>query len=590
RAWSVITVLGVVASVLTVAVLNWWVLWTVALAGMLAMIAFDAINASQLSEQYGKRRSRFALSRFLVPMVVIVVGGFLLLTGFALPGVRSALPVEVAPSYQLSWTVVRGVFSHNMLFGWGPENFSLAFDKFGAGALANTQLASFRFYDANAELFNIAVHGGVVALVALLFLGWCVVQVLMRFGSAIGEDSVRGEAAAFATEASGTLAALIAVGVALFLYPFNITILAIAFVLLALAGLVIGGGRSTVVDIEERPMFSLGASLGFIIGLILVLSGLYFTSVRYIADARYASALAESTPQAAMDGIVKAIALNGSDDRFYRDGSQVALTLVAAETSKPAGQTDTTKIQNLVAAAVQLAQRAVQTSPEESLNWANLGLVYQSLSGLVDNVEQLAADAYAKASELRPGDPTFDNSVGQMWLSRADLVRQLANGSTSAQFQQQYDAALTNAVAAFQKAIDKAPTYGLAIYNLGAAYDRQGQTTDAIKQLEKIAPYNTDQPTLMFELGLLYIRANRHPDALTMMQRAVLLAPQYANARWYLALLLEEKGDIQGALAQLLEIQKTNPDNTALNDKITQLQAGTRAIPPGKVIDNKPLQ
>ncbi|HTP57205.1 MAG TPA: hypothetical protein VMJ72_02955, partial [Candidatus Paceibacterota bacterium] len=46
RAWSVITVLGVVASVLTVAVLNWWVLWTVALAGMLAMIAFDAINAS----------------------------------------------------------------------------------------------------------------------------------------------------------------------------------------------------------------------------------------------------------------------------------------------------------------------------------------------------------------------------------------------------------------------------------------------------------------------------------------------------------------------------------------------------------------
>ena len=166
----------------------------------------------------------------------------------------------------------------------------------------------------------------------------------------------------------------------------------------------------------------------------------------------------------------------------------------------------------------------------------------------------------------------------------------MANGSKAAQFQQQYTDALNNAATAFQKAIDMSPSYGLAIYNLGAVYDRQGKTTEAIKQLERIAPYNTDQPTLMFELGLLYIRANRHADALTVMQRAVLLAPQYSNARWYVALLLEEKGDIAGALAQLTEVQKSNPDNATLNAKISQLQNGTQAIPPGKVIDNKPLQ
>ena len=590
RLWTVVSVIGVMLSVAVLVVLNWWVLWAVALVGILAMIAFDALNASQLSEQYGRRRNRFALSRFVVPMVVIVLGGFLLLVGFSVPSVRNNLPLEVAPSFKLSYDVSKDVLTHNLLFGVGPENYSLAFDKYGAGALANSQAASMRFFDATSELFTTVVQGGAVSILALLLVAWCVIQIAGRFGMAIGESSVRGEAAAFANEASGSLSALVAAGAAFVLYPFNITVLAVTVVLLVLSGLIISGGRNRTFDIEERPMFSLAASLGFIVGLILVLSGLYFTSVRYIADARYAQAVQETTPQAAMDGLVKAIALNNSDDRFYRDASQVALVLVAAETSKPAGKTDTARIQNMVAASVQLAQGAVQIAPNESLNWNNLGVVYQSLSGLVDNVEQLAQDAYTRAGELRPGDPTFQNSIGQMWLARADLIRTLANGSKAAQFQQQYNDALTNAVTAFQKAIDMSPSYGLAIYNLGAVYDRQGKTAEAIKQLERIAPYNTDQPTLMFELGLLYIRANRHPEALTVMQRAVLLAPTYSNARWYTALLLEEKGDIAGALAQLTEVQKSNPDNETLNTKIAQLQRGLQAIPPGKVIDNKPLQ
>ena len=66
---------------------------------------------------------------------------------------------------------------------------------------------------------------------------------------------------------------------------------------MALSALVVSGDRSRTVDIEERPMYSLSASLGFIVGLILVLSGLYFTSVRYLADVRYAHAVAQTTPQ-----------------------------------------------------------------------------------------------------------------------------------------------------------------------------------------------------------------------------------------------------------------------------------------------------
>lgn len=591
RASVALSVAGVALSVLALAVLNWWVLWAVALAGMLAMIAFDSLNVTQLADDYGGRRNRFALSRFVVPMTVIVVGAFLLLVGFSPDSLRSGVPVEVAPSQSLSWKVFAGVMGDNLLTGWGSENFSLAFDRFGAGQLANSQLASWKFFDATSEFFTAGVHTGAIGLLALVLLGWCLVQVVARFGSAISESVARGDGAAFAAESSGTLAAAVALTVAYFLYPFSTTLMFAFTVLLALAGLIVAGDRQRTVDIEERPLYSLTASLGFIVGLILVLTGIYFTSVRYLADVRYARAAAMRTPAEAMTGLVRAVDLAPGNDQYLRDASQLALALLREEVAKQDDDAQRPqRIQNLVASSIQLAQRAAQVAPEESLNWNNLGLVYQAMTGLVDNVEQLAQDAFAKAGELRPGDPTFDNRTGQMWLARADLIRQVARGSSAAQLQEQYTQSLAKAEESFKKAIEKASSFGFAIYNLGAVYDRQGKVDEAISQLERIAPYNANEPTLMFELGLLYIRDNRLDAATGAMRRAVLLAPQYANARWYLALLLEESGDRAGALDQLREIQKSNADNEALKAKITQLEAVPPVLAEGDVIDTPPLQ
>jgi tetratricopeptide (TPR) repeat protein len=313
-----------------------------------------------------------------------------------------------------------------------------------------------------------------------------------------------------------------------------------------------------------------------------------------VADVRYAQAVQQvGTPTTALNSIGGAINLDASNDRYLRDASQLTLVVLRDEINKKdTSSAHTQQLQDLMSSSIQLAQRATVIQPRESLNWNNLGQVYQALTGLVSNVEQLSADAYARGAVLRPGDPTFSNSIGQLWLARSDLVRtvmQQSTGDTSA-LQKQADESLVKAEAAFKQAIALSDTYGLAIYNLGAVYERQNKVPEAIAQLEKIAPYNANEPTLMFELGLLYVRAGRKDDARAAFQQAVLLAPQYANARWYLALLFEDKGDIAGALDQLQEIQKSNSDNAALQQKISQLEAGQRAIPPGKVIDSKPLQ
>ncbi|MFH1392766.1 MAG: hypothetical protein ABIG73_00025 [Patescibacteria group bacterium] len=91
---------------------------------------------------------------------------------------------------------------------------------------------------------------------------------------------------------------------------------------------------------------------------------------------------------------------------------------------------------------------------------------------------------------------------------------------------------------------------------------------------------------------MLYYRDSQKEKALTEMARAVGLFKDYSNARWYLALMLEERGEIDMAIAQLGEILKleANKDNETVREKMASLEAGKREIPPATVTSKKPLE
>jgi tetratricopeptide (TPR) repeat protein len=589
RAWVInywLLKIGALAALAVLVVINWWVLWVVAIAGMVSIVALESLNHGSLNME---DETGFKLSRFLFPMTVMVLGIFLVVVNFNLVFIKNNLPVEITPSYKLSGNVAWKVLQENFAFGYGPENFSLAFDKYGAGELRNTNLSGVKFFDSTSQALNMAVHNGLVGLVALGFLlcllGWSLLRKITHYQLSI-----------ISSENIGVISALVATVVAMFLYPFNLVLVFMLYVLLALLVLAVWGSSRVVYNVEEKASLSLVSSLGFIGGLILALVGLYFMSLNYIADVKYAKALGQTETQEALNYTVEAINWKGNDDRFYRLASQLALNLLSKELNAQAVPDDTQKnnrIQNYLSSAVALAQRATQVAPNEANNWVNLGNVYQNLTRLVGGVDALAETAYLKASELRPGDPAFHNRIGSMYLVKADLLRQLAaQGSANVQqFNQQAGAALLKAEDAFKKAIEMSGNFGLAIYNLGSVYERQGKLNEAIKQLETIAPFNSNQPGLAFELGLLYYRADRKNDALAQLQRAVVLSPDYANARWYLALIYEERKELDQAVEQLervLDIE-VNKDNEIIIKKLEGLRAGNVSIPPGSVLDEQPL-
>jgi len=588
---------GVFLALAVLVILNWWVLWVIAIAGMATVIALDSLNPA-LAGKSGVNVSKFKslnnerggdkntrMSKFLLPMTVIVLGVFLMVINFNLSFIKTNFPIEVAPSFGLSGDVVKAVLKNNMAFGYGPENFSLAFDQYGAGKLTNTTLSNAKFFDATSQVLNWAVQGGLVALAAFAFLLWLLAR---------GMFTAKYRNIEISSEDTGVLSGVAALMAGMFLYPFNLTLMFVAYVMMGLMALALWGDGKRVFNVEERASTSLISSLGFIGGLILVLVGSYFGATLYISDLKYAQALSSQDMNKTVSHLVEAINWNGQDDRYYRVSSQAALALLSAELNKKGNDADrTAKIQNYLASSINLAKRATEVAPRESSNWSNLGDVYQNLTGLVDGVDKLAEDSYLKAAELRPGDASFYNKIGSMYLAKSDLSRQLASGggANAAKFQQEIVPALVKAEENFKKAIDLSDSFGLAIYNLGAVYDRMSKVKEAIGQLEKIAPYNSNQPTIAFELGLLYYRDGQKDKALNQLQRAVLLSPNFSNARWYLALLYEERQDIPNAIDQMEKILSvdTNKNNQTVLTKLDELKHGKKTIPPKKVLDSRPL-
>src|SRR3989344_2712316 len=366
---------GVLLSLAFLFLVNWWVLWVIAIAGMVAVIIFESISGRRLK-----------LTRLILPMTVIILAVFSMIISLDLSALRKNLPIEVGISYDLSFSMLGSVLKDNPVFGYGPENFSVAFDKYGAGKLASTTLSNARFFDATSEAMTLVVQGGLVMLGAIAFLLWSIGVLFWRFHGYVAEN----EDPELIRVSVGVLASVAAMVVALFLYPLNLTLFLFFYVLLGLVALIICEKDKRELNIEEKASLSIISSLGFIGGLILALVGVYFGVSVYMGDVKYAQALAEKDNERVAAAMVSAINWNGQNDQYYRSASQTALVLLEAEVKKPASAERDNRIQNYITSSVSLAKRSTEIAPREALNWVNLGFIYQNLISFVGGVDKLS--------------------------------------------------------------------------------------------------------------------------------------------------------------------------------------------------------
>lgn len=577
---------GFILALFLIILINWWPVWTVAFVSLLAGVALE--SAGNLRLKAGSRMRMFAM-----PMSLIVLGIFLMLVNFNWASIKSKFPMEVAPSQKTSWGIVLDSLKSRPL-GFGLENFGIAYDKFKPSDIANTAFSQIRFPDAASEMAGMAAEGGILMILAALSIFWF-------YGCGLVNRFKKGTLKG--GEAGGIWAAGLGLLVALFLYPFNVALLAVLILVLALTEIsgrhAMDTAEEVTVNLESSAKYSFIGSLAFIIGLVLVLVAGYFTVNNYISNIYLARALGATDRTKAISYFVESANSNTKDAGVLRTLSQAVLVQLAddlrAGPKKDESQESyNAKIQNQIASAINIALRATDVDPADSQNWANRGLVYQSLMTLVGGADQAAINMYKESLARNSADPLTYLRMGNVYLIVAENIRTAINKAQPGQAglaaaKSQMNDNMNKAEENFKKAISLYNNYGQALYNLAAVYDREGKLPEAIKQFEKLQATNQQDPSILFQLGLLYYRNNQKDNAFKAWQQAVVLFPNYSNARWYLSLVYEERGDLASALNQVEEIAKLNPDDKQVQQRLAQLKAGQRTIPPEKVLNKPPL-
>ncbi|MDP3953801.1 MAG: tetratricopeptide repeat protein [bacterium] len=578
KIYDVLKLAGLVLGVFVLILVNWWPVWLVAFISLMFWMMFKVFEARKIK-----------MSIFAWPLAIVVIGTFLILIKFNLP-LKSSLPLEVSVSNSASVSIAKSSLNERLIFGYGAGNFGVAYDKFRPADIAQTAFADVRFSKASSEALTAVSEGGLLAIVGFLFFAWFLGQELYR--------RFRGISSGGSTSSS-TVPMVVGFLVLLFLYPLNLSLMFTGVVALMLFALSSSGAEEKRVSLESSPILSLVGSVMFIVALVGVLAGGYFVVNKYIANMNYARAQAESDSDKKIELLVKAINSDPNQSLYSRELSVVVVQRLANELGRQVPrekqQEQANIIQNNIVSSVDIANRATTVDPMDARNWANRGFVYQNLMGLVGGAENVAIDMYKESLKRNPNDPTTYTRIANTYLAIADNFSRTLDKTSRSQIsvvndlRSKISANLEQAANYYQESIKLNNNNGRSLYNLAAVYERQGNLPQAIAQLDKLRVSNPSDPSLVFTLGLLYYRNNQKNEAFNSWQQAVNLFPDYSNARWYLSLVYEERGDLDNALAQVVEIDKLNPNNTLVLQRITQLEAGKRIIPPGNVLDQQPL-
>lgn len=563
---------ALVLSLFFLLILNWWVLWLAAISGMVFVLA---------SSSFSNRK----VLNYFWPAAIIGLAIIFIISNFNLAGIFGiTLPLEVAPSFSASFGIAKKVLNISPLFGVGPENFPLAYDLYKPISINNTVFWNLRFSEATSEFFNSLISYGAFGFLAFIF--------LIFNGFYLGFKN-KGLLPVFAT--------LVTIWA---LYPFNMTLgfsFWLVFGLLALS--VSKKEDELVIDLEKSPKYSLITTVSFVGIVALAFISFYYVTSRYVANIKFTKALSSQEVELQTQLLADAIKLNQNESLYSRILADLLVSRVNQDLKNlnnaktiEERQSIVKRMQDFSTTAISLSNEISKKNPNDSLNWFSRALVYENLISLIDGSDELAIKMYQEYSKLSPKDPVPYLRSGNVNLVKAQFLNQIIsqnpdlNTQNRINFQNQIVANLKLAEENYKKAIDLKSNYVLAIYNLGAIYERQGRVKDAISQLEIIGATNSSDASIALQLGLLYYRDNQKDKSFNQLQRAIAIFPNFSNARWYLALFFEERGQLNDALDQLYKIREFNPDSQILENKISELEKGIRSIPPQRVTGIGPLE
>ena len=562
---------------IALALFDFSVAWIAMIAGLIVLLAFDLWSV----------RSQAKPGRISLAMIFVLVALFFLIMGdFSIPG-APVKQAEVSPNVRGELAIVKGMVSENplvLLTGSGPGTFVFDYAKFRSVSLNQTIFWNVRFGSGKSELLDWLVTKGVAGLILLIGLfgaaGFLVMRKIMQKEGPL--EAKQDDEEDFRVEGmgKGLFVALVASLVSLALYPANLVLWFVIWVLLGSIGFLVS--RPRVVSLSLKPSFvALGSSFLLLtivvggVGLLLVGGQKYYAEIVYLKGAK---ASQQGNIEEAIANISEAASVNPSIDLYWRDLAQLHVTRANQIATDQSLSLDVRQQQTGVAVreAVNAAKKATEISGANVANWNVQGFVYRRLVGMT-GAESFAIASYEKARELEPVSPFPWTELGRVKILQA---QQLARRGLLDQREEELkrQELLADALLDLEQAAKLKPDYAPAHYLMAVVQDQQGNQAEAIAKLEEVKQVAPGDIGLAFQLGVMYYQQDELEKARNEFERAKSLNLGYSNARYMLGLVYDRLDRKADAIVEFTAVSSLNLENQEVKDILANLAAGRPAL------------
>lgn len=461
---------------------------------------------------------------------------------------------EVMLTPKFTYDIVKSTIAESPLFGTGPNRFASAYLKYKVNTINVTP-----FWDTTFEfgLGRVPTYFGTTGLIGMIL--WIIFVLLLFFKGRKTFALLAKDRVAAYLGVSLFLLSLYFWSLAIFYLP-NITIFAFAFLFTGvLIAFLAGEGvlRRAQVRFDGESRLSVALTPIAIVVLVgVVASGVLLyrqtSSLILFREAQIASAANNIAD--AEQALVRANAL-AERDIHLRALSSLALVKLQGLSSQDLSQ------EALAAQARQYiddarghAERAITLDPTNFENYLQLGGVFDTLGTFgIQNTAPFARENYNQALLLNPKSPRILFLLARVEFAAGDRAK-------TKEF--------------LSKALAERPNF---LEALSLFVELELQDNNFTAALNAVRAGVQAEPTnfvLHFALGYLnYLNGDRQ-GALTEFESAVILNPQYADAKYFLGLVYWQLDRKAEAIQQFTDVQTLNPDNKEVTAILANMKAG----------------
>lgn len=546
--------------------LDYSVLWLLTIFGLGSLFLISLIKTNEFKH----------FGRFILPIAIIGLSVIFLILPSPL---HSPFAPEIVPTQSASLAIATSVLHDHPLFGSGTGTYGFDYALHYSATLNATPYWDTTFPSAISYFLTLLPTTGIIgtSLYLLLCLSIFIGALIVIFHPRHTTNRVIIIA---------PFAAWIVLFIAQFLTSYN-SPLSVIFWLISAILAALSSKKVAEVSFEQTPRLGLIATFITVCFIISLFITLFITSSRYLAELSFQRAITLSRTDANPDDVITtldhAAVLNRWNDIYYRNLAHILLQKAAKVLQQP--EVDQTYVQQLVGASINAAKRATELASNNVANWLILGDTYKEIAPAIPESVSFELAAYQEASRLAPQNPRYLVAIAEANLAAADATAVIINGTDKELAKQAVitrstalDSALTTLLAAQRLKPDYAPTG----YYLAGVYERQGKLADAISGLEAIRSTNPTDVGVGVQLALLYLKQGKNSLAEAEFLRVLSISPKYADAHWYLATILENKGDLEGAIINVQAVAEANPDNELVKTRLSRLRQGLadKMLPP----------